>query len=233
MGRRYIFFNGPCYGQKAFGQLHYVDITAAELAKFEQPHSKRILEHEPIAKNDWRTADPAIIARLKPLEAQRDHAHDAPGLSAGNLRRNLAGLPQQRQRQSLCRRPRRRKRALPWPWSPRTRPRAQPHRRGSRERARVNMRRFSARMKSSRWTTAPYVYRMNERTTGSDFGDMQRYLRALDRPTMTGIEDARGLHAPSRRTRNTASGKRARPYRQKCPCKFPIFSTLDRAKTTS
>lgn len=36
-----------------------------------------------------------------------------------------------------------------------------------------------------------YVYRLNERTTGSDFGDMQRYLRALDRSTMLGVEDAR------------------------------------------
>ena len=53
----------------AFGKLHYIDVPAAEMAKFERPHSQRILEQEPIAANDWRTADPAIIARLKPLES--------------------------------------------------------------------------------------------------------------------------------------------------------------------
>ena len=67
-----LFFSTDPARAAAFGKLHYIDVTAAELAKFERPHSKRILEHEPIAKNDWRTADPAIIARLKPLEVQLD-----------------------------------------------------------------------------------------------------------------------------------------------------------------
>jgi hypothetical protein len=36
-----------------------------------------------------------------------------------------------------------------------------------------------------------HVYRLSERITGSSFGDMQRYLRTLDRSTMLGIEDVR------------------------------------------
>jgi hypothetical protein len=69
-----LFFSTDPARAAAFGQLHYVDVTAEELAKFERPHSKRILEAEPIAVNDWRTADPAIIARLRPLEAERHRA---------------------------------------------------------------------------------------------------------------------------------------------------------------
>jgi len=36
-----------------------------------------------------------------------------------------------------------------------------------------------------------HVYRLSERITGSSFGDMQRYLRTLDREKISGIEDAR------------------------------------------
>jgi hypothetical protein len=66
-GRRCFFSTDPTRAA-AFGQLHYVDVTADEMAKFERPHSERILRAEPIAVNDWRTADPEIIARLKPLD---------------------------------------------------------------------------------------------------------------------------------------------------------------------
>jgi hypothetical protein len=66
-GKRCFFSIDPTRAT-AFGQLHYVDVTADEMAGFERPHSERILRAEPIAVNDWRTADPKIIARLKPLE---------------------------------------------------------------------------------------------------------------------------------------------------------------------
>ena len=66
-----LFFSTDPARAAAFGQIHYVDITLAEMAKFERPHSERILEAEPIAENDWTTADPKIIARLKPLENDR------------------------------------------------------------------------------------------------------------------------------------------------------------------
>jgi hypothetical protein len=66
-GKRCFFSIDPTRAT-AFGQLHYVDVTADEMAGFERPHSERILRAEPIAVNDWRTADPEIIARLKPLE---------------------------------------------------------------------------------------------------------------------------------------------------------------------
>jgi hypothetical protein len=36
-----------------------------------------------------------------------------------------------------------------------------------------------------------HVYRLSERITGSTFGDMQRYLRTLDRSALLGIEDVR------------------------------------------
>jgi hypothetical protein len=64
-----LFFSTDPARAAAFGKLHYVDVTAAEMAKFERPHSQRILEQEPLAQNDWRTADPSIIARLQPLES--------------------------------------------------------------------------------------------------------------------------------------------------------------------
>jgi Ti-type conjugative transfer relaxase TraA len=63
-----VFFSTDRGRAAAFGDLHYVDITREELAKFEQPHSKRILEAEPSARNDWRTADPDILSRLKALD---------------------------------------------------------------------------------------------------------------------------------------------------------------------
>ena len=73
-----LFFSTDPLRAAAFGKLHYVDITLAELAKFEQPHSKRIREAEPIAANDWKTGDPEIIARLKPL-GERQFVEPAPG----------------------------------------------------------------------------------------------------------------------------------------------------------
>ena len=104
--RRAVLLTDPARAS-AFGQLHYVDVTAEELAKFERPHSKRILEAEPIAVNDWRTADPAIIARVKSLEidsvrelhigtpAEIARAFDAAGNritepTAGNFDRDAA-----------------------------------------------------------------------------------------------------------------------------------------------
>jgi hypothetical protein len=38
------------------------------MARFERPHSERILRAEPIALKDWRTADLDFVARLKPVE---------------------------------------------------------------------------------------------------------------------------------------------------------------------
>jgi Ti-type conjugative transfer relaxase TraA len=67
-----LFFSTDPARAATSGKLHYVDVTAAELAKFEQPHSERIIRAEPIAQNDWKTADPEIIARLKPLELERE-----------------------------------------------------------------------------------------------------------------------------------------------------------------
>jgi hypothetical protein len=66
-GRRAFFSTDPNRAA-AFGELHYVDVTVEELAKFERPHSERILRAEPIAINDWRTADLDFVARLRPVE---------------------------------------------------------------------------------------------------------------------------------------------------------------------
>ena len=66
-----LFFSTDPARAAEFGKLHYVDITQAELAKFERPHSKRILEQEPMAANDYRTADQEIIARLTASEPER------------------------------------------------------------------------------------------------------------------------------------------------------------------
>ncbi len=66
-----LFFSTDPARAAAFGELHYVDVTQAELAKFERSHSKRILEQEPMAANDYRTADPEIIARLTAFEVER------------------------------------------------------------------------------------------------------------------------------------------------------------------
>lgn len=38
-----LFFSTDPLRAAAFGKLHYIDVTAAEFAKFERPHSKRIL----------------------------------------------------------------------------------------------------------------------------------------------------------------------------------------------
>ena len=57
-----VFFSTDPSRAAAFGQLHYVDVTADEMAKFEHPHSTRILQQEPIAENDWRTARPRWVA---------------------------------------------------------------------------------------------------------------------------------------------------------------------------
>ncbi len=65
-----VFFTTDPERAAVFGKVHFVDVTTAELAKFEQPHSRRILDAEPAARNDWRTADPAIIARLQPVTAE-------------------------------------------------------------------------------------------------------------------------------------------------------------------
>jgi len=73
-----LFFSTDPERAATFGELHYVDVTADELAKFEQPHSQRILDAEPAARNDYRTADPDIIARLQPVP-QPEHDPDGPG----------------------------------------------------------------------------------------------------------------------------------------------------------
>lgn len=66
-----IFFSTNKDRAAAFGVLHYVDVTRAEFEKLECPHSKRILDAEPIAKDDYRVDDPQILARLQRLK-QRD-----------------------------------------------------------------------------------------------------------------------------------------------------------------
>jgi hypothetical protein len=69
-----LFFSTDPSRAATFGKIHYVDITADEMAKFEPTVSDRTLEQSvirPHSINDWRTADPAIIARLKPLEIER------------------------------------------------------------------------------------------------------------------------------------------------------------------
>ncbi|MGZ8245239.1 MobQ family relaxase [Methylomagnum sp.] len=90
-----VFFSTDPDRAAAFGALHFVDVTPDELAKFERPHSKRILEAEPIARNDYRTADPEILARLKSLEQERQHEaqpepeqqkEQALGRTAGEIR---------------------------------------------------------------------------------------------------------------------------------------------------
>jgi hypothetical protein len=55
-----VFFSTDPKVAEAYGVVHFVDITRAELSKFE--HEKH---------DDWRTANPEIIARLKPLARQR------------------------------------------------------------------------------------------------------------------------------------------------------------------
>ncbi len=66
-----VFFSTNRDRAAAFGVLHYVDVTRAEFEKLECPHSKRILDAEPIAKDDYRVDDPQILARLQRLK-QRD-----------------------------------------------------------------------------------------------------------------------------------------------------------------
>ena len=79
-----VFFSTDRERAAEFGKLHYVDITADELAKFEQPHKPRILAAAPEARNDWRTADPDILDRLKPLdEPQSEQAAPAEPVSTG------------------------------------------------------------------------------------------------------------------------------------------------------
>ena len=73
-----VFFSTDPKRAASFGELHYVDITAAELAKFEQPHSGGASR----TANDWRTGDPDIIGRLKPLLTERAVA-PALDLAAG------------------------------------------------------------------------------------------------------------------------------------------------------
>jgi ATP-dependent exoDNAse (exonuclease V) alpha subunit len=78
-----LFFSTDAARASTFGKLHYVDVTAAELASFERPHSKRILDAEPTARNDLRTDDPDIISRLQPLEPARSSSGTRqPPLSA-------------------------------------------------------------------------------------------------------------------------------------------------------
>ena len=56
-----LFFTTDPSDAAIYGQVHYVDVTLAEMAKFE---SAAVATWP----NNWRTADPAIIARLRPLE---------------------------------------------------------------------------------------------------------------------------------------------------------------------
>ena len=62
-----LYFSTNIERARAFGALHFVDVTRAELAQYKCPHSKRILETEPIAKDDYRIGDAAILNRLRPL----------------------------------------------------------------------------------------------------------------------------------------------------------------------
>ncbi len=71
-----LYFSTDPARAAAFGTVHYVDVTVAEMARFERPHSERFHQFESVAKNDWITADPAIIARLRPLEVERQEGRE-------------------------------------------------------------------------------------------------------------------------------------------------------------
>ena len=63
-----VFFTTNRERAATFGTLHFVDVSREELARYQCPHSAHILHHEPAAKDDYRIADPAILARLRVWE---------------------------------------------------------------------------------------------------------------------------------------------------------------------
>lgn len=92
-----VFFSTNIERARGFGTLHYVDVTPAEFAQMKCPHSKRILEAEPIAKDDYRIDDAAILTRLRLLETSQPAPDIAKEELATEHQRsqraaNLAGL---------------------------------------------------------------------------------------------------------------------------------------------
>jgi MobA/MobL family len=61
------FFSTNIDRARGFGELHFIDLSADEFAELKCPHSKRILEAEPIAKDDYRIYDADILNRLQAL----------------------------------------------------------------------------------------------------------------------------------------------------------------------
>lgn len=82
-----VFFSTNIERARGFGTLHFVDVTPAEFAQMKCPHSKRILEAEPIAKDDYRIDDAAILNRLRLLETSQP----APDMRSHRAAK-LAGL---------------------------------------------------------------------------------------------------------------------------------------------
>lgn len=82
-----VFFTTNRERAATFGTLHFVDVSREELARYQCPHSAHILHHEPAAKDDYRIADPAILARLRVLETPQAIEERRATQAA-----NLAGL---------------------------------------------------------------------------------------------------------------------------------------------
>ena len=67
-----VYFSTNIERAREFGEVHFVDVTPEELGRYKCPHSKRILDHEPIAKDDYRIDDLAIIGRLRLLSTEKE-----------------------------------------------------------------------------------------------------------------------------------------------------------------
>lgn len=87
-----LFFSTNIERARSFGDLHFVDVTREEFAQYKCPHSKRILEAEPIAKDDLRIGDPAILSRLRPLATEQQRATQAARLGGLEDVQTLRGL---------------------------------------------------------------------------------------------------------------------------------------------
>jgi hypothetical protein len=67
-----VFFSTNIERAREFGEVHFVDVTPEELARYKCPHSKHVLHHEPIAKDDYRIDDPDILSRLRLLSTEKE-----------------------------------------------------------------------------------------------------------------------------------------------------------------
>lgn len=67
-----VFFSTNIERAREFGEVHFVDVTPEELARYKCPHSKHVLHHEPIAKDDYRIDDPDILSRLLLLSPEKE-----------------------------------------------------------------------------------------------------------------------------------------------------------------